>query len=94
MTKIFKMKPLLVAYNHGYNSRLGLRNLNNLAEQFGCDILRYNTNPKTAKKLSLYMLSKVGDITWHHHAGIFTFPIQTAVRYKIPLVIWGEHGEA
>jgi len=94
ITQVFKMKPLLVAYNHGYNSRLGLRNLNNLTEKFGCDILRYNTNPKTAKKLSLYMLSKVGDITWHHHAGIFTFPIQTAVKYKIPLVVWGEHGEA
>jgi len=94
ITQVFKMKPLLVAYNHGYNSRLGLRNLNNLTEKFGCDILRYNTNPKTAKKLSLYMLSKVGDVTWHHHAGIFTFPIQTAVKYKIPLVVWGEHGEA
>jgi len=94
VTQVYKMKPLLVAYNHGYNSRLGIRNLNNLVNQFGCDLLRYNTNPKTAKKLSLYMLSKVGDITWHHHAGIFTFPIQTAVRYKIPLVIWGEHGEA
>ena len=94
ITQVFKMKPLLVAYNHGYNSRLGIRNLNNLTEKFGCDILRYNTNPKTAKKLSLYMLSKVGDITWHHHAGIFTFPIQTAVKYKIPLVVWGEHGEA
>jgi N-acetyl sugar amidotransferase len=94
ITQIYKMKPLLVAYNHAYNSRLGIRNLNNLIEKFGCDLLRYNTNPKTAKKLSKYMLKKVGDMTWHHHAGIFTFPIQTAVRYNIPLIIWGEHGEA
>jgi len=92
LTQVYKMKPLLVAYNHAYNSKLGLRNLNNLVNQFGCDLLRYNTNPKTARKLSLYMLKKVGDITWHHHAGIFTFPFQTAVRYKIPLIIWGEHG--
>jgi len=94
ITQVYKMRPLLVAYNHAYNSRLGLRNLNNLVEKFGCDLIRYNTNPQTARKLSLYMLSKVGDVTWHHHAGIFTFPIQTAVRYKIPLIIWGEHGEA
>ena len=71
-----------------------MKNLSNLIEKFGCDLLRYTTNPKTARKLSLYMLSKVGDITWHYHAGIMTFPIQTAVRYKIPLLIWGEHGEA
>ena len=92
VTQVFKMRPLLVAYNHGYNSRLGLRNLNNLVNQFGCDLLRYNTNPKTARKLSLFMLSKVGDMTWHHHSGIFSFPFQTAVRYKIPLVIYGEDG--
>jgi hypothetical protein len=38
------------------------------------------------------MLQKVGDVTWHYHAGIMTFPIQVAVKYKIPLMIWGEEG--
>jgi len=94
ITKIYKMKPLFMAYNHAYNSQLGINNLSNLIEKFNCDLLRYTTNPKTAKKISLYMLSKVGDITWHYHAGIMTFPIQAAVKYKIPLIIWGEHGEA
>lgn len=92
ITQVYKMRPLLVAYNHGYNSKLGHRNLNNLVNKFGCDLLRYNTNPKTAKKLSLFMLSKVGDMTWHHHSGIFSFPFQTAVKYKVPLVIYGEDG--
>lgn len=94
MTKIFKMKPLFVTYNHAYNTKLGIQNLTNIVDTFGGDLLRYSTNPKTAKKLSLFMLSKVGDITWHYHAGIMTFPIQTAVHYKIPLIIWGEHGES
>lgn len=93
LTQIYKMKPLFVAYNHAYNSKIGIRNLTNMVEKFGGDLLRYTTNPKTARKLSLHMLSKVGDITWHYHAGIMTFPIQTAVRYKIPLIVWGEHGE-
>ena len=93
ITQVYKMKPLFVTYNHGFNSKRGIRNLTNLVEKFGVDLLRYTTNPKTAKKLSSYMLNKVGDITWHHHAGIMTFPIQTAVHYKIPLIIWGEHGE-
>ena len=65
-----------------------------MLEKFGCDLLRYSTNPVTARKLSSFMLSKVGDITWHYHAGIMTFPIQTAVRYKIPLIVWGDHGES
>ena len=92
ITQVYKLKPLFVAYNHGYNSKLGMRNLSNIVEKFGCDLLRYTTNPKTAKNISRFMLKKVGDITWHYHAGIMTFPIQTAVRYKTPLIIWGEHG--
>ena len=92
VTQVFKLKPLFVAYNHSYNSKIGMQNLTNMVEKFGCDLLRYSTNPKTAKKLSRYMLKKVGDMTWHYHAGIMTFPIQVAVNYKVPLIIWGEHG--
>jgi len=92
ITQVYKLKPLFVAYNHSYNSILGMQNLTNLVEKFGCDLIRYTTNPKTAKKLSRFMLKKVGDMTWHYHAGIMTFPMQTAVKYNVPLVIWGEHG--
>jgi N-acetyl sugar amidotransferase len=94
LTQEFKLRPLLVTYNHGYNTKIGMRNLRNIVEKFGLDLLRFTTNPKSAKKLSKYMLKKVGDITWHYHAGINTFVMQTAVRYKTPLVVWGEHGMA
>ena len=40
------------------------------------------------------MLEKVGDLTWHYHAGIRTFPFQIAVKYNIPDVFLGEHGFA
>ncbi len=40
------------------------------------------------------MLKTVGDLTWHYHAGIKTFPYQVAVKYHIPFMIWGEHGFA
>jgi hypothetical protein len=32
----------------------------------------------------------MGDMNWHAHCGIFTYPIQIAVKFKIPLIIWGE----
>lgn len=34
----------------------------------------------------------MGDMNWHNHCGIFTYPVQIAVKMKIPLIIWGEHG--
>ncbi len=86
--------PLFVTYNHGFNTKRGIRNLTNMLKQFNCDLLRFTSNPESVRKISRYMLRKVGDITWHYHAGIMTFPIKAAVMYKIPLIIWGEHGFA
>ena len=34
----------------------------------------------------------MGDMNWHAHSGIFTYPIRVAVEKNIPLMIWGEHG--
>ncbi len=90
--KLLGYNPLLVCYNHGFNTKRGIRNLTNMTTQFGTDILRFTTNPESARKLSTFMVKKVGDLTWHYHAGITTFPIKAAVMYRIPLIIWGEHG--
>ena len=31
-----------------------------------------------------------GDFCWHCHSGIFSYPMQVAVKYNIPLIFWGE----
>ncbi len=90
----FKMNPLLVTYNHGFNTPAGNRNLKNLVEKSGCDLIRYTAGKSSVKKIARYMLEKVGDLTWHYHAGIQTVPFQVAVEKNIPLIVWGEHGFA
>lgn len=90
----YGMNPLLVTFNHCYNSPAGLRNLENLVARSGCDMVRYTTGLDSVRRVGRYMLEKVGDITWHYHAGIYTYPFQVAVQYNIPLIVWGEHGFA
>lgn len=92
--KVYQLNPLLVTYNHIFNTKRGIRNLTNLVKQFNCDLIRFTSNPESVRRISRYMLKKVGDITWHYHAGIMTFPIQVAVQRDIPLIVWGEHGFA
>ncbi len=94
MKEKYGMNPLFVTYNHSFNTARGLRNLSNMVQQFNCDLVRFTTNPGAVRRIARYMLKKVGDITWHYHAGIMTLPIQMAVRYNIPLIIWGEQGFA
>ena len=92
LKEVYKLNPLLVTFNHSFNTKIGLRNLNNLLNQSNCDLIRFTANRNSVKKITKFMLKKLGDITWHYHAGIMTFPMQIAAKYKIPLIIWGEEG--
>lgn len=94
LQKKYGMNPLLVTFNHTYNAPAGVRNLENLVEQSGCDLERFTAGPESVRRISKYMLETVGDITWHYHAGIRTYPFQVAVARNIPLLVWGEHGFA
>ncbi len=86
-----KLNPLLVTYNKYWNTPLGIRNLANLRTQFNCDIITQNVNPVAVKKITKTTLRRLGSIYWHCIAGQTVFPVQTAVRYKVPLIIWGAH---
>ena len=90
----YGMNPLLVTFNHAFNTPAGNRNLYNLVEKSGCDFVRYTAGLDSVHRISRYMLQKVGDLTWHYHAGIRTYPFQVAVERNIPLIVWGEHGFA
>lgn len=94
LKKKYGLNPLLVTFNHCYNSPAGLKNLENLVEKSGCDLVRYTAGLDSVRRISRYMLKTVGDLTWHYHAGIRTLPFQIAVKYNIPLIVWGEHGFA
>lgn len=85
------LNPLLVTYNKYFNTPLGIRNLANLRIQFNCDILIQNVNPISVKAITRTTLREFGSIYWPCLAGQTVFPVQTAVRYKIPLIIWGAH---
>ncbi|MDP8568081.1 N-acetyl sugar amidotransferase [Methylophilus aquaticus] len=94
LKKKYGMNPLLVTFNHAFNTPAGNRNLYNLVEKSGCDFVRYTAGLESVRRISRYMLETVGDLTWHYHAGIRTYPFQVAVERNIPLIVWGEHGFA
>lgn len=85
------LNPLLVTYNKYWNTPLGIRNLANLRIKFNCDILTQNINPHSVKKIVKTTLRRFGSIYWHCIAGQTVFPVQVAVRKRIPLIIWGAH---
>lgn len=87
----FGMNPLLVSYNKHYNTHVGNRNFSYLKTIFDCDTMECVVQPQKVKKITKVTLKKMGSIYWHILAGHTVFPVQIAVRLKIPLIIWGAH---
>lgn len=88
---VFGMNPLLVTYNKHYNTAVGIRNLAKLRIEFDCDIMTLTVNPETVKKMTRASIRQMGSIYWHCIAGQTVYPVQIAVQFKIPLIIWGAH---
>ncbi len=86
---VYGLNPLLVTYNHEYNTRRGIRNLGNLVSALDCDLMQYTLAPDQLQKITRHTLRKYGSMYWHVLAGYLTFPVQVAVKFKIPLIIWG-----
>ena len=89
MKTVYKMHPLLVCFEATYTTELGKKNIENI-RQFG-DFMYFKKDPEVYKKMVIESFKRVGDNEWPNHLGIFTIPVQIAVKFKIPLIIWGEN---
>ncbi len=87
MKKEMGFNPLLVTFNHTFNTKVGVYNLANMVEKMGVDLIRFTPNPQLVPKLSRLSMEKFGDSCWHCHCGIFTFPLRVAHQQRIPLLV-------
>ncbi len=90
LVKEFNLKPLVVSFDHGFFRPNVLANTERTMNKLGCDYLKFKANPSVVKKVMVEAMIRKGDFCWHCHTGIFAYPMQIAVKFKIPLVIWGE----
>ena len=90
LTQIYGMKALAVTFSHNWFTETGRYNLQNSIEKFNVDHVMFTPNRALVEKLARKSLFKIGDSCWHCHAGVGAFPLQIAVKYKIPLLVWGE----
>ncbi len=88
--EVYKLNPLLVCFEQTYITDLGRKNLENI-RNFGCDMIYIKKNPAVYKKMVIEGFRRVGDNEWPNHLGIFTSPVNIAVKFNIPLLIWGEN---
>lgn len=90
LVKEYKLKPLVVRFDHGFLRNQLEENTKKTFRKLGVDCINFSPNWKVVRKLMLQSLLEKGDFCWHCHTGIFSYPMQIAIRFNIPLIIWGE----
>jgi len=86
----YGMKPLAVTWKTPARTELGQQNLDNLVK-LGVDHIDYQVNPKVESVFMLKSLKKYGSTAVPMHMAMFNIPLKIAVRFQIPLVVWGEN---
>ncbi|RJF76802.1 N-acetyl sugar amidotransferase [Azospirillum cavernae] len=89
----FGLNPLLVTFSPLLPNDVGVHNREALL-QAGFDHLMVRPNQKVSRHLARRFFIERGNPKIHWDAGINAVPVQVAVRYNIPLVIYAEHGES
>ena len=90
IAKEYGLKTLFVTYHGNNYLPVGDKNRDNMRHVFNADHMVFGPSVEVLKKLNRLCFRKMGDMNWHAHCGIHTYPIQIAVKFKIPLMLWGE----
>ncbi|MEW6664773.1 MAG: N-acetyl sugar amidotransferase [Thermodesulfobacteriota bacterium] len=90
LCKVYGMKPLAVTFNHNWFSETGWYNLLNSLETFNVDHIMFTPNRDLVNRLARRSVEIMGDTCWHCHMGCGTFPYQVALKFRIPLLVYGE----
>lgn len=90
LVKVYGMKSLAVTFNHNWFSETGWYNLQNTLHQFNVDHMMFTPNRDLVNRIAKKSLEGIGDACWHCHSGCGAFPLQIAVKFNIPLIVWGE----
>jgi N-acetyl sugar amidotransferase len=86
----YGLNPLTITFRPPLWNRLGQDNLDNL-RLLGVDHFLVSPNPKVEKLFIKKSLIKYGTTAIPIHMGMFQSSFQLAVKYEIPLIIWGEN---
>lgn len=85
-----KLKPLVVRFNHWGYRPLVEENNTRTFKILGVDTITFTPNWHVVRELMLESLKRRGDFCWHCHTGIYAGVMHMALRFQVPLLIWGE----
>ena len=90
LKKVYKMNPLAITWKTPARTLLGEKNINVL-KNIGVDHIDFSINPKIINLIRKKSFIKFGDSSYLDHLCIYNLIPNLAIKFKIPLVVWGEN---
>ncbi len=84
------LRPLAVTWKTPARTKIGQQNLDNLIS-LGVDHIDYQVNPKVEARFMLKTFTRFGSTAIPMHLALFNIPLTVSLRFRIPLVVWGEN---
>ena len=92
MKELMKMNPILVSVEDNFEmTEAGKSNIKNISEEFGCNIISLKPDRAVQKKLMRKTFERFGKPTWYVDRLIYTYPLQMAIKFNTPLLVYGEN---
>ena len=92
MKEVLGMTPLLVSVEDNFPmTEAGKHNIRNISETFGCEIISLKPNIKAQKSIMRKTFENYGKPTWYIDRLIYTYPLHMAIKFNIPLLVYGEN---
>ena len=86
----YGLKPLCVTWKTPARNTLGAKNLQNLVN-LGVDHIDFSINPKVERRFTLKAFEGLGSPVIPMHMALHAIPLQFAVNFRVPLILWGEN---
>jgi len=90
MKEKLKMNPILLEVGNVDWTDVGRKNLDNLSDTFGCDIIQLQPNIKTNRILTKKAFKELGQSSWYIDSIIYAFPYKMAIKLGVKLLVYGE----
>lgn len=86
------MNPLLITVGDPFTkTEAGTKNYRNLGDTFGCDRILFNLSIDLFRRVTRTAFEELGEPLRFVEAVIYTIPMKMAMRFGIPLVVYGEN---
>ena len=86
----YGLNPLCVTWKSPARNELGQRNLDNLIN-LGVNHIDFSINEIVEKEFTLKAFKRLGSPVIPMHMALHAIPLQIAVNFEVPLIIWGEN---